>query len=174
MNNTSTITQISSFLFYYCLQIVISHYLSPSPTAACFIYTAFLLLLPYEQASLAGSLLIAFFAGLLADFWCKSLGIHAFASVLMIYVRSFFLAALLPRTAKYEGGIRPSLTNLGWGLFPFLAFVLIVVHHIAVFLLDIGNPWLTLLALRKTGSSVLLTYSAVLVTQAFFQLVNRI
>lgn len=172
MNKNSTIAQIGSFVFYFCLQIAVFHYLASSHTAACFIYVAFLLLLPYQQTILTTSLLIAFFSGLLVDFWNDSLGIHAFASVLMIYIRASLLAIMLPSTARYEAGIQPNLTNLGWALFPFLVFVLIVVHHTAVFLLDMGSPWLIIFAIRKIGASVFLTYSTVLATQTLFHLVN--
>jgi len=94
----------------------------------------------------------------------NSMGIHAFASVLMVYSRSLLLKLMLS-TSGYEAGIQPTLDNLGWKRFSLFSLSLTGVHHAALFLLDAGNSLLFFVAMRKLLSSSLLTYASVLITQ---------
>ena len=160
----SKLSQATNLVLYITLQVAVARYMVFFHTAFCFVYVAFLLLLPRRQESLVTLLCISFGMGLLVDMFYNSMGLHAFAAVLMVYSRSLLLPLMLP-TNGYEATARPTLSHLGWKRFTLFALPLISIHHAALFLLDAGNPLLFFVAMRKLLFSVLLTYGAVLITQ---------
>ena len=163
MNKVSKLAQLANFVLYLTLQVAVAQFIMLFHTT-CFVYVAFLLLLPRRREGLTTLLFISFAVGLLIDMVYNSMGIHAFASVLMVYSRSLLLKLMLS-TSGYEAGIQPTLDNLGWKRFSLFSLSLIGVHHAALFLLDAGNSLLFFVAMRKLLSSSLLTYVSVLITQ---------
>ena len=172
MNKVSKLGQVANFVLYTTLQVAVARFIVLFHTAFCFVYVAFLLLLPRRQEGLPSLLLVSFAVGLLVDMFYNSMGIHAFASVLMVYSKSLLLQLMLP-TSGYKAAIRPTLGNLGWKRFSLFALPLIGMHHAALFLLDAGNTMLFFVAMRKVVSSTLLTYVAVLITQIDTVLVSK-
>ncbi|MEM9416733.1 MAG: hypothetical protein AAF963_00055 [Bacteroidota bacterium] len=164
MNKVSKIGQLANLVLYLTLQMAVARYMVLFHTAFCFVYVAFLLLLPRRQENLATLLFISFAVGLLVDMFYNSLGLHAFAAVLMVYSRSNLLPLILP-TNSYEAAARPTLNRLGLRKFALFALPLIGIHHAALFLLDAGNASLSFVAMRKLLFSTLWTYGAVLATQ---------
>jgi hypothetical protein len=110
--------------------------------------------------------------GLLIDSFYNSAGVHALASVLMVYSRAFLLKLMLPASG-YEATTQPTLSNLGWKRFSVFALILIGIHHTALFLSDAGSTMLFFVAMRKAVFSTLLTYAIVLVTQSVTLLVSK-
>jgi len=172
MNKISKLGQLVNFALYLTLQLVVAQFVVLERTALCLVYVAFLLLLPRRQAGLSLLLWISFVVGLSVDMFYNSGGIHAFASVLMVYGRSFLLQYLLP-TSDYEVAIQPTLSNLGWRRFSLFSLLLIGLHHLALFLLEAAHPMLFFVIMRKVVFSTLLTYIAVLCTQGMILLVRR-
>ncbi len=164
MNRVSKLEQATSFVFYITLQVVIAKFIFLFHSAFCFVYVAFLLLLPRRQGNLIILLFISFAVGLLVDTFYSNMGVHAFASVLMIYSRPL-LSKLTLSASEYEATTRPTLGNLGWKQFSLFALPLIGIHHTALFLLDTGNPLSFSVPVRSWLLSTLLTYVAVLITQ---------
>ncbi|XWN35496.1 MAG: hypothetical protein ROO73_01795 [Roseivirga sp.] len=165
MNRVNILGQLVSFLYYITLQIVLARSIMLFHTAFCFIYVAFLLLLPWRPTGLTKLLVVGFCVGLLIDAFYDSWGLHAFASVLLIYCRALLLQLMLP-VSDYEVATQPTLRNLGWKRFSLFALMLISMHHLALFALDAYDTTLVLTVLRKTAFSTLLTYIAVLLTQS--------
>lgn len=172
MNKIGKLGQVANFVLYITLQVAVARFIVLFHTAFCFIYVAFLLLLPRRQEGLASLLLTSFAAGLLVDMFYNSMGTHAFASVLMVYSRALLLKLMLP-TNGYEAATQPTLGNLGWKRFSLFALLLIGMHHTALFFLDAGNSMLFFMAARKMVLSTLLTYAAVLITQIATALVSK-
>ena len=110
--------------------------------------------------------------GLIIDIFYDSLGIHAFAAVLLVYSRAFLLRLIVPSNG-YKADIQPTLGNLGFKSFSILSLILIAIHHAAVFFLDAWDSTLFFTTLPKVALSVLLTYLAVCIIQAVFMLVGR-
>jgi len=67
------LSQILNFLFYILAQVILVKNLVLFDTAFCFIYVAFLLLLPFEIGILF-VLLLGFITGFLVDVFYNSLG----------------------------------------------------------------------------------------------------
>jgi rod shape-determining protein MreD len=96
------------------------------------IYPLFILLLPFETPVWL-LLLIGMITGLTVDGLMNTGGMHAAATVLMAYLRTNALSALLPRPLEEYRGLGPGVKNLGWA--PFLTYggFLILIHHAVYF-----------------------------------------
>ena len=171
MNKVSKLEQLANFLLYVVLQLTVVRVIVLS-RVACFIYVAFLLLLPRRQEGLILQLLIGFLVGLLVDLFYNSMGVHAFASVLMVYSRALLLKLMLP-ISGYESAMQPTLRNLGWKRFSLFSLLLISIHHTALFFLEAGNILLFFMVMRRAIPSILLTYAAVLLIQSMVLLMGK-
>ena len=122
-----------------------------------YIYIIFILLLPFEIKR--GTLLVLAFAlGLSVDFFSNSLGIHAAATVFAAYFRPGVMSLITSRK-EYEPGVEPSITDLGFQWFFMYSLIIVSLHHLILFLLEVfrfSNFFSTL------GHSVLNTLFTVL------------
>ena len=96
------------------------------------IYQLFILLLPFETPVWA-LLVFGFLTGITIDTFMNTAGIHAFATVLIAYLRTNVLNALLPRNLTEYSGMEPTIKIMG-GM-PFLVYsaFLILVHHLVFY-----------------------------------------
>ncbi len=106
-------------------------------TAFCFVYLAFFLRLPVDTNPLTG-MLAAFAMGLLVDMFYDSPGLHAMATVLLVYLRSLWLTILTPQ-GGFDIGARPSLSQNGTLWYVLYSFPLIFVHHAVLFFTEAGG-----------------------------------
>jgi len=172
MSKASNLGQLTNFAFYITLQLAFAQFMVFSHTSFCFVYVAFLLLLPRREEGLPLLLLVSFLVGLLVDMFHNSGGAHALASVLMVYSRALLLKLMLPASG-YEATTQPTLSNLGWKRFSIFSLILIGIHHTALFLSDAGSTMLFFVAMRKAAFSTLLTYAMIAVTQSVTLLVSK-
>lgn len=108
------------------------------PVFIPFIYPLFLLLMPFETP--VWLLLIAgFILGTTVDSFGNTAGMHACATVLIAYLRTNVLSALLPRNLSEYEGLQPSIKNMGW--MPFLVYsgFLLILHHLLFFSVELWN-----------------------------------
>jgi hypothetical protein len=135
-------------------------------TAFCFIYIAFILLLPIETNPLV--LMVAGFGiGLLIDAFYDRQGMHAAATVAIAYFRNYWLGIITPQSG-YELGAHPAIRSNGLIWFLTYAFPLIVTHHLILFFVDAGGFGLIGLTLAKSFASVLFTITILVMQQYFF------
>lgn len=108
------------------------------PVFIPYIYPLFLLLLPFETPVWA-LLISGFVLGVTIDSFSNTAGMHACAAVLIAYLRTNVLSALLPRNLSEYSGMQPSTKNMGW--MPFLVYsgFLIVLHHLLFFSVELWN-----------------------------------
>lgn len=165
MNRTGLFLGISFFLFLL-LQVVLFKKLVLFNTAFCFIYVAFILLMPIETNPLI-LMLIAFGLGLLIDIFYDHQGMHAAATVAVAYVRNYWLAAITPQ-GGYDVGSTPTLG--GNGMFWFLSYSipLVLLHHIILFFIDAGGFSLLGITMVKALASVLFTMIVFVLHQYMF------
>lgn len=142
-------------------KIVLQWWSSPSgfPVFIPYIYPLFILLLPLSTPVWA-LLFIGFATGLTVDVFTNTAGMHAFACVLIAYLRTNVLNALLPKHLTEYGDQVPGIKNMGW--VPFLTYsaFLIFIHHFTFYLIEIWslrNPgYLALKIVASTLTSILL------------------
>ncbi|MFT4062824.1 MAG: rod shape-determining protein MreD [Edaphocola sp.] len=121
-------------------QIPLSWWTAPGgiPPYVPYIYPLFLLALPFG-ASVPFLMIAGFVMGLTIDMYMDTGGIHAAACVLMAFVRTNILAALLPRRLAEYQNTSPGIRSMGWAPFMTYAAILLAIHHIAFFTLEIWS-----------------------------------
>lgn len=123
------------------------------------LYYLFILWLPFTLSRLS-LLLIAFVTGLTLDYFTQTPGLHAAACVLIAYVRPFVISILISRDTTEFNYREPSPGAMGWAPYSVYVFILTVLHHTYLTLLE----WLQfgtfldfiIKVLSTTGISLLL------------------
>ena len=95
------------FFVYLFVQVLILKKLVLFNTSFCFLYVAFILLLPIELNNLI-LMLAAFLLGFGVDIFYDSLGIHALSLVAVAYARNYWLNSITPQ-GGYDAGEGPTL-----------------------------------------------------------------
>jgi hypothetical protein len=100
-----------------------------------FPYVLALLMLPFEtNKSLV--MFIGFVTGVIVDLFYDSSGIHAAACTVLGFARHYILRFIAPREG-YEAGLRPTMSEMGTRWFVTYAAILICVHHLVLFYLEV-------------------------------------
>ena len=110
-------------------------------------------------------LIIAFLLGISIDIFSNTYGMHAFACVTMAFFRPFLIKNFSP--IDDYGERRPSIAYFGLGAFMRYSFVLILIHHTSLFLIEFFSfQQITLLLLRIIFSSII-TFLMIIVVEKF-------
>lgn len=123
------------------------------PVFIPYIYPLFILLLPFETPVWL-LLFIGFATGLTVDMFMNTVGMHACATVLIAYLRTNVLSALLPKHLSEYPNQSPGVKNMGW--MPFLVYssFLILIHHAVFFTIEVWSfANIGLLLLKIVASS---------------------
>ncbi len=99
------------------------------------LYVLFLLLLPFELPAWA-LLVIGALTGLTMDFFSSTPGMHMSACVVMMFGRIHLQDLMAPRDG-YEFGMRPTVSSMGIAWFITYAGLLILLHHIWLFAVEV-------------------------------------
>jgi hypothetical protein len=166
MNRKFGILNIIQFILFVSFQILFMDSLILYSTAFCFIYIGFLLFLPIG-ISRVWILLLGFITGFTVDVFYDTLGIHAAASVFLAYLRPHILNLLTPRDG-YDSSDTATIYAMGWRWFLTYALILILLHHTAVFFLEVisfRDAWYTVI---KIITSTLYTCLVMVILQLLF------
>lgn len=132
----------------------------------CFFYLGFLLFLPITTPIVV-QLLLGFGMGLMVDIFCDTGGVHAAAAVLLMYLRPWMLRLLTPRDG-YDAADAVNVHQMGWQWFLVYISVLLSIHHLAFFLLELGSFQIIGITLAKVVVSTLFTGLTLLIVQLLF------
>lgn len=166
MSNRTYISVIVSFFLYVLFQVLILKNLILFDTAFCFLYVAFILLLPLEIGPLV-LMIIAFAMGFSVDLFYDSLGINAAASVFIAFLRPYWLNIVTPR-GGYEEIVIPNLKTMDFGWFFTYSLPLIFIHHLVLFYVEVGGFDMFFFTLSKVFFSTLLTFFVIVLSQYLF------
>ncbi len=127
-----------------------------------YLYYLFILWLPFS-ISRVGLLLIGFVTGLVLDYFTMTPGLHTAACVLVAYARTFIIGILIPKDTAEFNYKEPSVDAMGLAPYAVYVFVLSLLHHIYLTLLE----WLEfgtffdfiIKVLASTGISLLLIFT---------------
>ena len=100
-----------------------------------YLYFLFLLWLPFSLTRL-GLLLVGFVTGLILDYFTSTPGLHAAACVLIAYARPFIINILTPKDTSELNYREPSPRAMGWAPYTVYVFVLTLMHHTYLTLLQ--------------------------------------
>lgn len=106
------------------------------PPYTPFIYPLFILLLPLSTP-VWFMLVAGFTMGITIDAFMDTGGMHAAACVLMAFLRTNVLTALLPKRLSEYQNMSPNIKSMGWTPFLTYAAILLAVHHVAFYILEI-------------------------------------
>ena len=137
-----------------------------------YLYPLIILLLPFSMPSWI-LMIIALITGLGIDMFTNTMGLHASALVTMAFFRSTVLRLLTPLRG-YDQQDQPFLGVMGWRWFITYTSVLIVIHHVVFFFLEIftfqflGNTVLKILL-----SSIISILLALIFEMIFYKSSSR-
>lgn len=171
MNSSLVIRHTIQFILFTALQILLMDSLVLYGTVFCFIYIAFLLFLPINISHVF-LLFLGFISGFAVDIFYDTMGIHAAASVLLAFLRPHVLNLITPRDG-YDTNDSVNLHVMGWGWFLAYAFTLVLMHHIAVFYLEMISFELDWHTIAKIVFSTLYTTLVLVIIQLLFFSVKR-
>jgi hypothetical protein len=100
-----------------------------------YLYFLFLLWLPFTTPRLM-LLFVGFLTGLILDYFTPAPGLHAAACVLIAYVRPFIINLLIAKEATEITYHEPSPRGMGFGPYMIYAFILTLMHHTYLVLLE--------------------------------------
>lgn len=160
------IQQIFLFFVYLLYQVMILQNVVLFHTAFCFLYVLYLLVLPVDTNPIA-LMGIGFAMGFAVDMFYESIGLHAFASVLIMYLRNYWLNSLTPQ-GGYDSSTVPSMALNGVQWFVVYAVPLIFLHHALLFFMEVGGFQLFWWTLWKVITSTLFTTFVILIAQFLF------
>ncbi len=160
------IKNIIRFVILVLLQVLIVQNIRLGSYIILFPYVLFILLLPFETPKLT-VLACAFITGLVVDMFYDTAGMHAAACTLIGFSRYYILKLISPREG-YEAGQAPTIDSMGSVWFITYAAIIILMHHVFFFYLEVfrfGEFFKTLL--RVILSSIG-TFGLVYVMQFLF------
>ena len=161
-----SILQIISFFVYLLYQVMILQNVVLFHTAFCFLYVVYLLLLPVETNPLT-LMGIGFIMGFAIDMFYESIGLHAFACVMIMYCRNFWLSSLTPQ-GGYDSSAVLSMALNGVQWFVVYTMPLVFLHHGLLFFLEAGGFRMFWFTLWKVITSTLFTTVVILIAQFLF------
>lgn len=128
------LTRVAWFIGLVLVQVLLFNNISLFGLATPFVYVYFLLVLD-RDIDHNMLMLIAFFLGLVIDIFSNTPGVNAGASVLIAFIRPGILRLFSPR-GEYEN-FEPGIYTLGVGAFVRYAIILVLLHHTALFFLEV-------------------------------------
>lgn len=131
----SILRYILVFIILIFIQVLVLNNIQFSGYVNPYIYIMMILLLPVEISPLI-LLVVSFLTGLTVDFFTGSTGMHAGATVFAGFVRPYILRIMSPRDG-YEPGARPSMAVYGFRWFFIYSLIIVSVHHLVLFYLEV-------------------------------------
>ena len=124
--------QFGRYVVVMLLQVLLFDQLQLWGVCHPYIYVLCLLMLPITLPH-SVDMLIGAAAGLVMDVFCNSLGIHMAACVLLMLIRPYLLGVIVNDKDRLNEQI--SLRAVGMEAFAKYVVILVLVHHLTVFLL---------------------------------------
>lgn len=100
-----------------------------------YVFVLFILMLSFDTKPLK-LLLLGFLLGLIIDLFNGTLGMNAFATVVVAFLRPHFLNTFKPRSDKIR---YPSVKTFEFSWMLFYITSLIFIHHVVYFLIENGS-----------------------------------
>ncbi|UXX80212.1 Rod shape-determining protein MreD [Reichenbachiella carrageenanivorans] len=147
-------------------QVILFKNLVLFDSAFCFAYILVLLMIPMDTNGVV-QLLVGFAVGMIVDSFYNTLGIHAAASVLLVYVRIYWSQVMTP-SGGYDSGPKINVRTQGLVWFLTYAYPLILIHALLLFFVEAAGFNLFWQTLTKAFYSSIFTLIVVLIIQYLF------
>jgi hypothetical protein len=153
------------FLLYMVLQVLILRNIVLFDYSFCFAYVAAILLLPAE-VNRTFLLILGFLTGLLVDTFYNTLGMHAAATLLVAYLRPYWIQLQL-ETKSTADRLDISLSELGMAGYLLYLLPLVLVHHTMLFFVEMSHFGMLGYTLLRVVASTVFTTFLIVVIQLF-------
>ncbi|MDH6534605.1 rod shape-determining protein MreD [Parabacteroides sp. 52] len=152
------------FFVFVLIQVLFLNHIYFLRMATPFLYIYFLLKLPVGM-SRGYVLIFSFLTGLVIDSFANTPGMHTAACTLAGFLRDplirFFMGKDLPE------GIYPSFRTFGYGGFLRYTLSFVVIHHMALFLIESFSLYEPLYLLLRILGSLCMTTLLICIVEAF-------
>lgn len=162
--NSSIVGHIMRFAILLLLQVLILNHINFLGYINPYAYVLFILLYPISNNRQL-FILFSFLLGLLVDLFSDSGGVHAAASVTLAYARPVFLKSVFGTSYEHQT-VKISGAEFGQRLTYFVLMILL--HHLILFSLEVFNTSNILLILKKTLFSSIFTSILCLILTILF------
>jgi rod shape-determining protein MreD len=150
---------IIRFVLLLLLQIFVLNNILLHQLVSLNLYMLFVLLLPFNLPRPA-LMMLALLMGLSMDMFMNTMGIHAAACVFIGYMRPFIINILSPQGGFEATQKTPSMTSMGVSQFLTYIAILVFLHNLVYFPLEVFNFasffYLLLKIVLSTAASVIL------------------
>ena len=124
--------QIGRYVLVMVLQVLLFNQLQVWGVCHPYIYVLCLLMMPITLPH-SMDMLIGAVVGLVMDVFCNSMGIHTAACILLMFIRPYLLGVIVNDKDRLNEQI--SLRAVGMEAFAKYVVILVLMHHMTVFLL---------------------------------------
>jgi rod shape-determining protein MreD len=154
---------IIRFIFLIFFQVLILNNINLGGYINPYLYVLFILMLPFETPKWL-LLISSFMLGLTVDMFSDTSGLHAASCVFMAFSRPYILGVVSSRQ-EYEPGIQPTIRDLGFNWFFSYVLILVSIHHILLFYLEVFSFGEFFHTLLRTFLSILFTMLLLVLSQ---------
>lgn len=154
------------FIILIAVQVLLLNHVEISGYINPFLYVMFILMLPVRIPR-TFLLVVAFATGLCVDVFSNTAGMHAAACVMMAYARPAWLKIIAPRDG-YETDAVPSVKKFGFQWFIIYSSVMVVIHHLFLFYIEVFRFSEFFSTLTRALLSAVVTLVVILITQYLF------
>jgi rod shape-determining protein MreD len=123
------------FVVLVLLQLLIFNNIQFSGYINPYVYVMLIIILPLSLPSWV-VLIIAFLAGFIIDAFSGTMGVHTFATVMAGFVRPWIISLNMTHEAA-DPDISPSVQNNGLRWFFMFALMIVLVHHLSLFYVEV-------------------------------------
>ena len=170
MNNV-LVRNIIGFVVLVLLQVGVLNQVQLSGFINPYLYILFIILLPLGTPGWL-VLLLSFGMGISIDVFSNSPGIHASATLFAGFMRTFLLASLVPRETV-EPTDSPNIRLFGAGWFIKYSLMMVVIHHVFLFLVEAFKFSSLHLILWRALLSIVFTMILIVLSQFLFTRNNK-
>lgn len=158
---------VRSFIYFVVLvliQVLVLNNIHFLRVATPFLYLYFILKMPVGTSRMY-VLFFSFLIGLMVDIFSNTPGMHAFACTLVGFIRRSLIQLLMGK--DLPDGIEPSYKTFGVGGFFRYVLLFVVIHHVALFLIESLALFDPLFLTVRIVASVLTTTLLICTIEAF-------
>jgi len=160
------IKNIIRFIVLIIIQVFLLNKIQVSGYINPYIYILFILLLPIDIPKWQ-LLILSFLIGLCIDLFSGQLGVHAAATVFMGYLRPRVIT-LVGTMEDADPGLEPNLGNFGLLWFVAYASILVFMHHLVLFYIEVFRMSEFFSTLLRILISTLITLTLIIILEFLF------
>jgi hypothetical protein len=154
MNSSVSLKWFLGAVVAMALQVLFLRDIALANVAFCFIYVWVIVKAPMRVATPL-LLVVAFFSGWIIDVFYNTHGLHAFGTVMLALLRPTFFRILTPANG-YDERSEISLAEMKWLWFFSYVGLMLISHHLILFLFEASDLALFGLSMLRALSSAML------------------